>query len=46
MTNLPEDCPVKEILRQLGVHQELYKLILEHCDNCSKGKEAQNVSQT
>ena len=44
MAELPEGCPVKEILRQLAMILELYKPILEHCDICVKGGE-QNDGQ-
>lgn len=38
MVKIPEDCPVKEILKQLGVVLELHKEILEHCEKCVKGE--------
>ncbi|MBA7597113.1 hypothetical protein ES703_04108 [subsurface metagenome] len=35
---MPEDCPIKEIVKQLSVMLKLYEKILEHCDRCVKGK--------
>lgn len=37
MGKIPEDCPVKEILKQLAAVLALHKEILDHCERCEKG---------
>lgn len=39
MQKISEDCPIKDILKQVESVLALLDKILEHCKNCLKGKE-------
>lgn len=40
MVRIPEDCPIRDILEEIGKVLDLLDKILEHCEKClDKGAE-------
>lgn len=44
MQQIPEECPIRDILSQIKSVLDLLNKILEHCEECikSRGKEDKN----
>jgi len=34
MERVPEDCPIRDILKEIGQVLTLLSKVLEHCENC------------
>lgn len=45
MKEIPEACPVRDILSQVKSVLELLHKILEHCDKCMKEEGKQDAKQ-
>lgn len=39
MTEIPEDCPIRDILKQIATILELLNKVLDHCEKCVRSKE-------